>query len=754
LALAVAESQTAAFADGVAFVALAAVGTPNQIVSAIGDTLGLSFVDQPDPTAHLLGELRERHMLLILDNFEHLLDGADLVSDMLAHAPHLTVLVTSRERLNLQAEWLLDVDGLAYPSNDPHEAAVPQRLADLTAYSAVQLFVQRARQVQPGLHLSFPTLTTIVRICQHVAGMPLAIELAAAGVRTLPLTAIERQIRANLDVLATTHRDVPLRHRSMRAVFDHSWQLLSQGERALFSHLAVFRGGWTLAAAEQVADAALPALTALVDKSLVRQHSAEPWALADRPELNSTEEPRFFMLEPIREYALEQLATSQDAETIRQRHAHYFTALAEAAAAQWDSPTAEAMVKQLDSEHDNLRAALRWVCDGGDHTIGLRLAGALRKFWQSRGLISEGRDWLAVLLARADTTVDAAGMVARLNATQAAAWLASNQHDFAHAGQLFEQSISLQRSLGGPAGDTQLLFNTALQARAAGHYHQAITLLEDAVTQHRARGDRGSLSAGGLGLALYGLGLMFREQGEFARAAMLFEECIDLHRALGDREGAAQSLLALGDIARDQGNVALMRRYGEQSLGVFRELGVQWAIGFAVNNLALAASLEGELAHAFTLVEESVSLFRSLHADGSLAEVLITRGQIVQAQGDRVAAQAALTEALQLAWAVGPRLLVAAALEGLASMVVAQGHAELAAHLLAAASALRVQMGTPVRPVDQAAVEQTLATARSTLGDDAFAAAWAEAQALPLEQILKTILGVAMLEVLRDRTVS
>jgi tetratricopeptide (TPR) repeat protein len=166
-------------------------------------------------------------------------------------------------------------------------------------------------------------------------------------------------------------------------------------------------------------------------------------------------------------------------------------------------------------------------------------------------------------------------LVVPLNATQAAAWLASNQHDFVHASQLFEQSISFQRSLGEPAGETQLLFNAALQARALGHYQQAITLLEEAVTQHRARGDRGSLSAGGLGQALYGLGLMLREQGEFSRAARLFEECVDLHRTLGDREGMAQALLALGDIARDQGNVAQIRTYGEQSLLVFRELGVQ-----------------------------------------------------------------------------------------------------------------------------------------------------------------------------------
>jgi predicted ATPase len=285
LTLAVAAAHSAEFADGVAFVALASVGTPNQIVSTIGDTLHLDFAGQPDPTAHLLGYLRARRMLLVLDNFEHLLDpglpldtlgsrrdegGADLVAAILAHAPQLKVLITSRERLKMQAEWVFDVDGLAYPRQEMYASSAPHSLADLTEYSAVQLFVQRARQVQPDLALDEGSLTTIVQICQQVAGMPLAIELAAAGVRSLPLSEIARQIGMHLDVLATSFRDVPARHRSMRAAFDHSWELLTDEERTLFSRVAVFSVGWTLQAEAEVAGATLPALVALVDKSLVR----------------------------------------------------------------------------------------------------------------------------------------------------------------------------------------------------------------------------------------------------------------------------------------------------------------------------------------------------------------------------------------------------------------------------------------------------------------------------------------------------
>ncbi len=752
LAQAVAATHNTAFADGVAFVALAAVETPNQIVSMIGAALSLSFAEQPNPTAHLLGYLRERHMLLVLDNFEHLLADIDLVAALVTHAPQVTILVTSRERLNLQTEWLFDVEGLAYPPEDQPESATAQRLADPTSYGAVQLFVQRARQVQPELALSESTLTTIVRICQHIAGMPLAIELAAASLRTLPLAEIERQVRANLDILATTRRDVPARHRSMRAMFDHSWRLLSEAERALFSHVAVFRGGWTVDAAQQVAEATLPALTALVDKSLVRlsDRQTQPGAAA---------EARFVMLEPLREYALEQLAARGEAEALRRAHANYYLALATEAAAQWYTPTVDAWIAKLHRESDNMRAALQWARDSGNYFVGLQLAGALWKFWQGYGYTSEGRSWLDQLLTLEDPHPDATTLVARLSGLQAAAWLASEQHHDAQATRLLEQSMLLRRALRETTSQTNPLVNAARQARTEGQYQRATAALEDALSRYselRERIHQGSVDLGlelfDLGQVLRVLGVVRREQGDFAQATALLEESLTMYRRFGEREGVAFSLAGLADVARDQGDAARVREYGAESVSILRELRIQWMLGFALNNLAQGAYVEGDLAQAFTLIDESVTLFRDLKAYSSLAEVLITQGHILRAQGHAAAANAALSEALRLAWAVGPRLFVAAALEGLASVVVAQGRAELAARLLAAASALRAQMGTPVRPVDHAAVEQVRATARSALGNDAFATAWAQAQALPLEQILSTIPSAASFAALGDRS--
>jgi WD40 repeat protein/predicted ATPase/transcriptional regulator with XRE-family HTH domain len=746
LALATAARQSGAFADGIAFVPLASINSPDQIVFAIGDAVALSFAGQPDPATHLLSHLRARHMLLVLDNFEHLLHGTDLVSDMLAHAPQASLLITSRERLNLQAEWLVDVKGLAYPPADPHWSAMPERMAPPIDYSAVQLFVQRAAQSQPDLSLSEATLTTIGRICQHIAGMPLAIELAAASLRTLSLAEIEGQIRENLDVLATTLRDVPARHRSLRAVFDHSWQLLSEGERALVSGLAVFCGGWTAEAAKQVVRATRAALTALIDKSLVYQANAEASTLAAGSEPNFQEAPRYLMLEPIREYALERLASHTDAETIRQRHASYFSTLAEAAAAEWNTPRIEAAIANLRREYDNMRAALQWASDTNNSAVGLRLAQALWKFWRSRSYTSEGRAWLEQLLALDEHPGDASAIVARHRGIQAAAWLASDQHDFETATWLFEQSRALRSALGEAAGETELLINAARKARVAGHYQQATALLEDVLARHRALTShtaigsaKPELSLDEFGLVLRELGLVLREQGDFSRATALFAEGLTLHRMVGDRESEALALLGLADVARDGGEAAGVRMYSEPSLAILRELGIEWAIGFALHTLALGTYYEGDLTRAYALIHESIALFRSLRAEGSLAEVLITFGKIALARGEEAAAYTALIEALQYAWAVGPRLMVAPALEGLASVLVAQGHVELAARLMAAAAAVRAQMGTPVWPADRAAVEQTLASAHSTLNDTTFTHIWAEAQSVPLEQILYRI---------------
>jgi predicted ATPase/transcriptional regulator with XRE-family HTH domain len=782
-----------AFIDGVVFVPLASVGTPNQIPSSIGEALHLSFAGQQDPTAYLLEYLRDRRMLLVLDNFEHLLDGADVVSRILAGSPHVTILTTSRERLNLRTEWLFDVEGLSYPSEGRHTKARGERagqpfmdLVNLADYSAMQLFVQRATQVQPGLPLTESNLTTIARISRHVAGMPLALELAAAGVRTLTIDTIEEQIRTNLDVLATTLRDVPLRHRSLRATFDHSWNLLSEMERELFSRLAVFRGGCTVEAAGQVAGGTLQLLEALVDKSLVRQTTAEMERLAtssaDRP---ATEE-RYLLLEPIREYALEKLMARGELEALQRSHAEYYREIAEAAEAQWNSPTAAAAIARVDRDYDNMRAALSWARDGGDLTTGLRLSAALRRYWQRRGYFSEGRSWLEDLLAvgsddgrefASSSTDDSSPaahrrtgangrsaneLAVRLRAIDAAAWLASDQNDYGRAADLFEESRALRPVSGEAEGQSSML-NRVGQARAAGQYGHAVYILEDAVSRQRALRDREAWSTGGLGMTLYELGLLQREQGDFERASALFQESLQFHRELGDREGVAVGLMGLGDIARDQADPTQIRKYCEQSLTICRELGLQWAIGFLLNNLAWAAYLDNDLPKASDLIDESVALFREVHAEASLSEVLITQGHVLSAQGDTAGAYKAMTEALRIVRALGPRLMMPVVLEGIggvlagpprfggsrtADLPAQRREVNLAVQLLGAAGAMRTQMGTPARPLDKVLDNRELSSARSSLEADSFAQLQEEGERVPLEQLLGTIPSQASFEAL------
>ncbi|HET9908885.1 MAG TPA: NB-ARC domain-containing protein [Anaerolineales bacterium] len=730
LVLEFAAGQMDSYNDGVAFVPLASVSLLDQVVSAIGDALDLSFVGQADPTKYLLHYLRNRHMLLVLDNFEHLIESALLVQSILQHAPHITILVTSRTRLQLKAEWLFEVEGLSYPHSV--EPGSSQALTNLSNYGAVQLFAQRVAQVQPSLSITESTLNTIVHICQHVAGIPLALELVAAGVRTHSIDEIEQEIQVNLDTLSTTLQDVPSRHRSMRAVFEHSWNLLSAEERAAFSRLAIFRGGCTAEAAMQVTEASNSTLLALVDKSLLSQSS-------NRLGLTSDASPRFTFLEPIREYALEKLMERGEKDLLQRSHMSYYMTLIESISQGWDTPLSETAIEQLQREYDNLRAALQAAHSLGDVEVGLRLAVSLGRFWRSRGHISEGRGWLEELLSPVANKLGPSTKNIQLQAIEQAAWLATDQHDFKRAEQLFKQAQSLRRELDLPEDDTYLIVNLALQARSVGEYRRATALLEDAVVRHRALRQRGGKGSADIGLSLYTLALVLREQGNFARASVLFEEGIDFFRKSGELEGVAQGILGLSDVARDNGDVPRLREYCEKSHPIFVEFGTQWAIGYTLHNLALADYMEGNFSQAIVLIDASMALFRAIQNDAALAEILIARGRILHAQGELVTASEVLTEALQLAWEMGPGLMLAAALEGLAGVTLDLGKTNRAVRMIRAASDFRLRMGTPLRPVDQPEINEMLKNAQTFLGADSFTAIWESVSDEPLDHILSML---------------
>ncbi|HEU4321764.1 MAG TPA: tetratricopeptide repeat protein [Roseiflexaceae bacterium] len=712
-----------AFPDGVTFVDLAAIVDPTLVLATVAQALGVAEGDRQPIEARLIETLHGQQHLLLLDNFEQVVVAAPAVLRLLAACPLLKMLTTSRIVLGVDGEYELAIPPLALPDG------APMRPEQLTQYEAVRLFSERARAVNARFTITDSNAAAVAEICHQLDGLPLAIELAAARAKLFPPQALLARLDQRLAFL-TGGRDRPTRQQTIRNTIVWSHQLLTPDEQALFQRLAVFSGGATLSAVEAVCGAdsqpgeTLDLVETLVNHSLLRR----------LPAAADDAEPRVGMLETIREYALELLALRGEAGELRRRHARFFAELAEGAAALWDTPAVDAAISLLTREHNNLRAALRWACEGGDPTLGLRIGGALWRFWRGNGAINEGRTWLEELLALPIDPANKAAQAARLRALNGAGWIASDQHRFDHATQLFEQATAVRRELGETINEAHLLLNAARQARTAGQYHRAITLLEEALAQHRALGDRGSSGSAGMGLSIYELALACREQGDFARATALYQECVAFHRAIGDREGLTSALLGLGDVARDQGDSAGTRRYTAESLLLFRELGIRWAIGFGQHNLALAAMLEGDLTQAAGLIAESVALFRGLKDDGGLAEVLVTAGQIARAQGDTAVAHAALAEALRLARTVGPRLMIAYALEGLAAVQVAWGEAAAALRLLAAAGALRAEMGAPVRPLDRAGVERTLDTARAALGAEAATAVLA--QVPPLEQLL------------------
>jgi predicted ATPase/WD40 repeat protein/transcriptional regulator with XRE-family HTH domain len=732
LALALAERALDSYPDGVWLVELAALTASAgaaPIAAAIMAALGLRERAGQPLLDSLIVDLRDQRLLLVLDNCEHLIDAcARTVERLLAASPGLHVLATSREALGLTGEMVWRVAPLALPAEDDSDPTAPALLETLAQSPAVQLFVERARAVRPGFALTAENAAVVVSICRRLDGLPLALELAAARLDVLSVRELAARLDDRFRLLRRHHAALP-RHQTLQAAMEWSYDLLDAAERALLQRLAVFVGGWDLAAAETVcvgeaieAEHVLDLLTGLVHKSLVQVEEGQ----------GAT---RYRLLETVRQDVWTRFDSTGAAEMVCRQHALYALRLAEAAAAAWDRPDEETRIALLERDLDNVRAALRRLRDWGESALGLRLAGALWQFWRRRGQLSEGRTWLAVMLALdGDEEADAQTMAARATALTGAAWLASDQHDFARAAALLEESVALRRVLGHVDGLTDPLVNSAQRARAEGNYRWAEALLEEAAVQQRATGDHGSWRRGGAGLILMTLGLVRREQGNYAQATTAFEECLALHRASGERGGVAVALLGFGDIARDQGNAVRVRQWCEESLTLFQALGERWGVGFSLNNLALAAYMEGDLARAAALATESVALFRDLQAESSLAEALLTAGRIHHALGAAATARDDLAAALRLAWAEGPRWLVAASLEAFAVLATQHGQAQRAARLLGAAAALRTVMGAPLPPYYHAEIEPSAARARVALGEEAFMAASTEGGALPLEQ--------------------
>lgn len=729
--------------------------------------------------------LEDKQVLLILDNFEHVIPAATDLSEVLTACLRVKMLVTSREALHLRGEQEYPLQPLKLPDLE-HLPPVEQ----LSAVPAVDLFTQRARAVHTGFVLTDKTASFVSEICSRLDGLPLAIELAAARIKLLPPEALlNRLIRSNghasLRWLVGGPRDAPERHRTLRATIAWSYDLLDSTEQWLFQSLSVFMGGFTLPAAEAVCCAqanqittvprgtprgdVLEGIASLLDKSLLQHEPVE-----DR-------EPRFNYLEMIREYALERLNESGQEERGRERHAKYYLKLAEDAAHMLQGPQQKTWFEHLEREHNNMRAALEWFLQQAEvkvsmHTeaeeSGLRMAAALWLFWDTYGYISEGRRWLDRALA-----VDGAPTNARVDAMNGAAYLAMRQADVDTAFQRYEESLALARQLGYQRGIAvalgglgylhetlgdnnelmESLFAESLDlwrvlgdkrgiAQALGplahcaasryDFKQSERLYQESLALFQEVGDQREIAG-----ALWNLGDLALRVGDCIQAKHLFTESLANYRELKDIHGIATQLRSLGEVARCQGNPEKALDYLEDGLSSFREIEDRACASHTLLCMARVALDQGKLNQANSIAQEALEICQQFGYTPIQSRLHSLLGLCDLAQGEACSAIDHFQESLSLLQKLDDWEGIPANLDGLAALASSEGDYTRAAQLFAASNAMRSRLGIDLPPVDMAKVELHLATTRSELSEESYQAAISAGSQITLEEALDLALG-------------
>jgi predicted ATPase/class 3 adenylate cyclase len=664
------------FDDGTFFIDLATITDPAQVPSAIAGPLGLKESAEQTLLETLKSYLHHKHLLLVLDNFEQVLDGAPIVAELLAACAKLKVLATSRIPLRLYGEQEYPVPPLAAP--DPR---VLPPLKALTQYEAVRLFVERARAIKPEFAVTNESAPAVAEICARLDGLPLAIELAAARVRVLPPQRMLQRLDDRLKLLRGGARDLPTRQQTLRGTIDWSHDLLNEEEKALFARLSVFAGGRTLEAIEEICDPegdldALEGVESLVEKSLLRQEEGSGGA------------PRFVMLETVHEYAREKLQESGEAEEVKKHHAEYFLALAEEGEPGLRGPEAAAWLERLEAEHDNLRAALSWALEQEEVELGLRLAGALWRFWWMRSHYSEGLMWLENALAVAGQGAGQGSPSARAMALSGIGEIASHQGDLDQAQEACEEGLKLLANEAS-AAKIYLLLSLGKVARMREDYNWATQVNEESVALSKEMRD-----TWGLASSLLSSALVNHIRGDSERATELYEESMDLFREWGDKQGLAFCSLDLGLLMISQGDLVRAQKLTEESVALFRELGSRGDVSLCLNNLGWIAFLRDDLSKALHLYKQS----------------------------------------LALAWETGMYTVVLDDLAGFACLAGAQGDGVRAAQLCGAAEALHEATGYPQDPISQAEMEPYLASGRSQIHEAEWAKAWEEGRTMTLEE--------------------
>ncbi len=724
LALEAARQTAADFSDGVCFVPLAAIRDPQLVLPTIARTLEVDEVAGRPMLERLAEALRERELLLVLDNLEQILDAAGDVGDLLAACPCLRILATSREPLRLRAEHLFATPSLTVPPLGRRGSVDHLEAGSVGRYEAVALFAARARAARPGFAVTDANAPAVAALCARLDGLPLAIELAAARSRHLVPEDLLARLAPCLPLLTGGARDLPERQRTLRDAIAWSHDLLESAEQVLFRRLAVFVGGFSLEAAEAVS---------LVSGDVVSDVAQVVWALADKSLLLREHgadggSPRYRMLETIREFGLEQLAASGEEEVVRRQHAAFFLILVENAEPHLHEVDQILWLDRLEAEHDNVRAALGWACERRDVETALGISGALAEFWRMRGHLGEGRVWLERTLALGSPAPSAA----RALCLRGAGALAQAQGDSDQAIGWLTEALDDWRALGERRRTGQTLGLLAGIATARGDYGRALELNEQALRLFEAIGDRP-----GIADTLNQLGLIATDRGEYARARRLYERSRALYDSLADRHGSARVLNNLGVLAFWQEDYRRAAALFEDTLVLWRALGNRPHAAVTLANLGEALRAEGDLDRAVAVAREGLQLSREVGDKRSAATALFILGSLIQHHADDPRATEPLLEGLLLFRQVGDRLGMAWCLEALAGPATASGRPELAAQLCGAAEGLREQLGVPLQPAERPAYQRHLDAARRAVPSPAaFSQAWATGRALPLDAVV------------------
>ncbi len=681
IAIQVATELASQFSDGVAFVSLASLKTPELVVQTLAQALQVSEIPGQALVESLLGYLRSKQLLLVLDNVEQIISAAPLVTQVLESAPHLKVLATSREALRLIPERIMPIQPLALPN--------PEHLPDLDTLAqipSVALFLERARAVNPGFALTADNAAAITGICRRLDGLPLALELAAARLSVFGPDALLARMEHSLLLLTQGARDLPLRQQTLRNTLAWSYDLLSEREQQVFRHLAVFVGSFPMEAAESICtdelhdgNEVMERVTELIEKSLIELADAVGTV------------PRFRMLDTVREYALEQLVASGEEEAVKRRHADYCLHLAEAAEPHLLRPERGMWLERLDGVHDNLRAALTWSSENGAVETGLRLAGALAWYWYLRSNLQEGRTFLERFLAKDEQTDSS---IARGKALYGASLLTRTQSDFELASQEAEESVSLFRGLADPYW---------------------------------------------LALALARLGDSQMNQGKLEVARSSFEESRSLFQEQDLPLMEAFLLRYLGQAAFASHDLIEAKKLFQQSLALFQQERDLLGEAVTLGALGAVAIAQGDMVTAQSLVNESLPLMRTAGDPRYLKQFLFMAGTVRLRRGDVQQAQNLFTESLRLWNSTEDQENTAGirwSLIGLAEVATARGQAERAGRLLGAAETLLPHPFNYFEEMSAINLDQEIVQVCTHLDQAAFEAGRAAGQVMMKEQAI------------------